>query len=89
MKHATTSVLISRSPRHGKDEFKTAVIKLFTVNDPHKTTEMPTHTFEHHNIEKVVIKGKHVDYYLEGNDLILNSAGSITIEKKGTVIFIS
>lgn len=88
MKYTTTSVLISRFPRKDDNEFKTASIKLFKVNDPHKTTELPTKTLEYANIEKIIIKKKDVEYYLEGNDLILNNVNELVIEKKGSYITI-
>jgi hypothetical protein len=86
MKYTTKSVLIARMPRIGENEFKTASIKLFKINDAHKTEELPTETFEYENIEKIIIKNIEIDYYLEGNDLIINNLEEINIEKKGNVI---
>ena len=89
MKYKTQSVLISRTPRKEGAEFKTAVVKLFDINCAHKTTELPKETLEFENIEKVCIKKKHVDYFLEGNDLILNDVGEVTVEQKDSVVEIS
>ncbi len=89
MKYQTKSVLVTRLPRKGDNEFKTASIKLFKINDPHKTSEFPTKDLEFESIEKIVIKGVEVDYYLEGNDLILNNLKNIDIEQKGSIIEIS
>ena len=85
----TKSLLVTRMPRTKEGEFKTASIKLFKINDPHKTDELPSKTFEYSNVEKVLLKNiKEVDYYLEGNDLIINNLEEIEIEKKGTTIAI-
>ena len=86
MEYKTKSVLVTRLPRIGDNEFKTASIKLFKINDPHKTDELPDKTFEYPNIEKIVIKNIELDYYLEGNDIIINNLEDIEIEQKGTII---
>ena len=86
MKYKTKSILVTRMPRKGDSEFKTASIKLFKVNDPHKTTELPTKMLEYDNIEKILLKNLNIDYYLEGNDIIINNLQEIDIEKKGSVI---
>jgi len=86
MKYKTKSILITRLPRKGDNEFKTASIKLFKVNDPHKTTEFPTKELEYDNVEKVILKKFKINYFLEGNDLIINDLKSINIEKKKNII---
>lgn len=88
MKYKTKSVVIGRMPRKGNNEFKTAFIKLFDENDAHKTSKMPTKEFEYPNIEKVVINKKGINYFLEGNDIVLNDVGEISVEKKGNVIVV-
>ena len=89
MKYKTKSVLVTRMPRVEDNEFKTASIKLFSINNAHKTEELPVESFEYPNIEKIVIKGIAIDYYLEGNDLIINNLSEINIEKKDTIIELS
>ena len=86
MKYKTKSVLIARLPRKGDNEFKTASIKLFKINNPHMTQELPDKQLEYEDIEKIVIKNKTLNYFLEGNDLIINELKEITIEKKGSTI---
>jgi hypothetical protein len=88
MKYPTKSVLVTRLPRRDNDEFKTASIKLFDINDAHKTDELPTESLEFPNIEKIIIKGMELDYYLEGNDIIINNLEEISIEQSGSVITI-
>jgi len=86
MKYKTKSILITRLPRKGDNEFKTASIKLFNVNDPHKTTEFPKKELEYDNIEKVILKKMKINYFLEGNDLIINDLKAINIDKKKNII---
>ena len=89
MKHKTKSVLVTRMARYDdekKNEFKNALVKLFNINDPHKTSELPTKEFKFVNIEKVILKNLEIDYYLEGNDLILNNLEEIEIEQKDTIV---
>jgi hypothetical protein len=74
------SLLICRKPRtHEKDDFKTACVKLFKVNNPHTTGALPTNEVEYANVEKVVIKGFTVQDILEGNDLIINDVGEVSV----------
>ena len=87
--HKTKSILVARFPRKGENEFKTALIKLFDVNNPHMTKELPIESFEYENIEKIIIKNKETNYFLEGNDLVINDLEEIDIDKEGTVITIS
>ncbi|TKJ17038.1 hypothetical protein CEE44_00700 [Candidatus Woesearchaeota archaeon B3_Woes] len=89
MKYATKSVLVARLPRKGNNEFKTASIKLFEINNPHKTDQLPTENLEFENIEKIKIKNQESDYFLEGNDIIINNLEFIHIDKKGSTIELS
>ena len=79
IKVATKSALISRMPRGDKDKYKTVVIRLYDINNPHKTTEFPKKTFEFSDTEKVRIRRLNVSYYLEGNDLVINDLEEINI----------
>ncbi|MBT7903188.1 hypothetical protein HN587_04970 [Candidatus Woesearchaeota archaeon] len=78
----TKSVLISRLPRKEGDDFKTVVLKLYDINNPHKTAEFPTKTLEFANNEKVRIRRLNVSYYMEGNDIVINDLEEIYIEKR-------
>jgi hypothetical protein len=89
MKYATKSVLVTRLPRKNDNEFKTASIKLFNINNPHMTEELPIETLEYENVEKIIIKEKEVDYFLEGNDLIINNLEEVNVEKEGNIVIIS
>lgn len=82
LKFSTKSALISRLPRRDEDTYKTAVIRLYNVNNPHKTTEFPTKTIEFNDTEKVRIRRLNVSYYLEGNDLVINDLEEIYITRE-------
>ena len=72
LKLSAKSALIGRLPRKEGAKFKTAVVRLFAVNNPHKTTEFPTKTYEFSDVEKIRIRRLNVSYYLEGNDIVIN-----------------
>jgi len=83
------SILVARKPRkEEEDVFKTAIVKMFNSNDPHVTGKMPDKEEEYSNIEKVMIKGFDVKFETEGNDIILNDAGKVLIEREGSVLFL-
>ena len=88
MKLKTKSVLIGRLPRAEDKTFKTAVIRLYDVNNPHKTTEFPTKTFEYSDTEKIRIRRANVSYYLEGNDLVINDLEEIYITHTGKKLIV-
>jgi len=82
MKYESKSVLIARRKVKGRDKMPYDVdIKLFDVNDPHKTTSFPTQTIEFPEAERVTIIGFKVDYWSLGNDVVINDAGKFEIEK--------
>ncbi|MFC1723410.1 hypothetical protein ACFL0V_04695 [Nanoarchaeota archaeon] len=88
IKMAAMSVLIGRLPRRDGDKFKTAVIRLYNVNNPHKTTEFPLKTYEFNDIEKVRLMRLNMSYYLEGNDMVINDLDEIYIVHEGNKLFI-
>lgn len=88
LKLPTKSVLIGRLPRKEGDKFKTVVIRLYNVNNPHKTTEFPTKTYEFTNTEKVRLRRLNVSYYVEGNDIVINDLEEIFITTEETRLII-
>ncbi|MFH1668561.1 MAG: hypothetical protein ABIA62_01395 [Candidatus Woesearchaeota archaeon] len=88
LKIVAKSALIGRLPRKEGDKFKTAVIRLYDVNNPHKTTEFPKKTFEFTNTEKVRIRKLSASYYLEGNDLVINDLEELDITHEGNKLVI-
>ncbi len=88
IKVVTKSALIGRLPRKEGSKFKTAVVRLFTVNNPHKTTEFPVRTYEFDDMEKIRIIRLNVSYYLEGNDLVINDLDEIYIIHEGNKLIV-
>ena len=88
LKISTKSALISRLPREEGRTFKTAAIRLYDVNNPHKTTEFPVKTYEFSDIEKVRIRRLNVSYYLEGNDIVINDLDEIFITHTGNKLVV-
>jgi hypothetical protein len=73
--------MLSRKPRKDlADEFKTSIIALFNVNNPHKTGDEPSKILEFPNMEKVRVRNLNLSFYLEGNDIVINDLRSIDLE---------
>jgi hypothetical protein len=81
IKIQTTSVLISRQDdEKNENMYRTAVLRLFKVNNPHKRKNVfPTHVFRFSNIEKVRVRRLNVSYYLEGPDIVVNDLEELYI----------
>lgn len=88
IKIEATCAIVSRKPEEKDDDFKTAVIGLYTENNPHKKGLFPFMTYEFTNIEKIRLKGLNVSYYLEGNDLIINDLEELMILKEKTFLIL-
>ncbi|MDO8642076.1 MAG: hypothetical protein Q7R76_00595 [Candidatus Woesearchaeota archaeon] len=74
------SLMVGRKPRIGTNKYKTAIVNLFTKNNPHKTGEVPKEMLEYPNIEKVRINDLiNISYYLEGNDIVINDLDEVHI----------
>lgn len=83
-----TCAIVSRKPAVGDDEYKTATIGIYEVNNPHKQAKFPTVIYEFTNIEKVRIKSINLSYYLEGNDLIINDLEELYIIREGSMLIL-
>lgn len=84
------SVIVGRMPRKKPEEFKTAFIKAFSTLDPF-TADFPVKEFEYSNIEKVVFlhNDPNLEYFTEGNDLVIRGISQVTVERKGSIVEIS
>ncbi|MBN1792944.1 hypothetical protein JW826_04655 [Candidatus Woesearchaeota archaeon] len=86
----TTSVLLSRMVKGSKDDdFKTAIFRFFSRNNPHLQEGFPNKIIQYTNTEKVRIMGLNVSYYLEGNDIVINDLEEVTLSHEGTKIFLT
>ncbi|MFO8016146.1 MAG: hypothetical protein R6U32_03510 [Candidatus Woesearchaeota archaeon] len=79
-RYKTKCAMLGRKPKQREGEFKTAVIALHEVNNPHKSGETPTKVLEFPNMEKVRVRNLNMSYYLEGNDIIINDLKELTLE---------
>jgi hypothetical protein len=85
MKQKAKCIIVSRTKREFKtdDLGRPCNVALFNINDAHKTTEAPIKILQFKNIEKVVVKGLRVDFFLAGNDLIINKLRDLDISLEG------
>jgi hypothetical protein len=89
-KYKTKSVIIGRKKRKDKTrDDHPCFITLFSVNDPHKSGEVPDKILDYENIHKLVIKGCDINYLLAGNDLVINDLEYIEVEVDGPHIYIN
>ena len=88
IKLAVKSALVSRIRGSKDDEFMTAVIRLFKINNPHKTQEFPLVVYKFTNMEKVRVRRLNVSYYLEGNDVVINDLDEIFLIQDGSKLTI-
>lgn len=88
MRYEVKSVIFGRKPRLDGDEFKCAFFKLYNSSNPLQD-EFPSQELDFPNIEKVEIRNLAVDYYLEGNDLIIENISAITITQDKNTLSLS
>ncbi len=82
MKYKAKSVMVGRVKDKENEDYPYFIqIKLFNVNDAHKTTEVPTKILEYHNAMSVVMTGIPVKYLPRGSDLILNDVEEVEVEE--------
>ncbi len=87
MKYKAKCVIVGRKKNKAKENYS-ALISLFHKNDAHLEGEVPEHVIELEDIEKIIITGLEVDYFLLGNDLVLNNVDYVEMEQKGKVIYL-
>ncbi len=84
MKYKAKSIMVCRKkdPSVGEDDMPYMVeVKLFKVNDAHKTTEVPFKHLEFTKTMSVVFKGHEVKYLPRGSDLVLNNLKEVSIKR--------
>jgi len=88
--HPAKSVVIGRMPRAKKeDPYKTAFIKLYSELEPLKSDSFPQKELTYSNIERVVFRNVTMDYFLEGNDLVVEPVNSVEIEQVDRKIYLT
>ncbi len=84
MKYKAKSIIVCRRKDSSEDdEYPYMVeVKLFKINDAHKTTEVPFKTLEFREVMSVVFKNHDVKYLPRGSDLVLNDLKKFNIIKE-------
>jgi hypothetical protein len=85
MRYECKSVVFGRKPRKEGNEFKTAFFKIFSKNKP-LNEEFPEKELDFPNIEKVEVRNENLDYYLEGNDLVIDHISAININQTSNTL---
>ncbi len=80
MKYKAKSLILGRMGKRDEDGKGPVFVRLFSVNDPHKTTEAPLKFLEFQKIQKIIIKGMDVNYLIGGSDIFANDLEEIEIE---------
>ena len=87
MKYDAQSVVFGRKPRQEGDEFKTAFFKIYANPRPFEQS-FPEKELDFPNVEKVELRNEDMDYYLEGNDLVIDNIKSIDINQTSNSLII-
>lgn len=93
MEYKTKSLLINRLKDYehiDKDQPYNVQIKLFKINDPHLTPELPIECIDFEDISEVYVDGfKEMKFLPVGNDLVINNLSKVKIDKKKDKVYIS
>jgi hypothetical protein len=83
MKYKAKSIIVCRRKDNpDNDEYPYLIeVKLFKINDAHKTTEVPFKTLEFKNVMSVVFKNREVKYLPRGSDIIVNDLSEFSISQ--------
>ena len=85
MRYEAKSVVFGRKPREEGSEFKTAFFKVYSQIKPLEGA-FPEQEIDFKNIEKIEIRGEDLDYFLEGNDLVLDNINAINIDQTSNTL---
>jgi hypothetical protein len=86
--YKTKSVVIGRK-KAGEDKYN-CIINLFESNNPHLNNEIPKDCLEYENINHIIFtETKILEYFLLGNDIVINNLSSIKIEQKDNKLTIT
>lgn len=88
MNYAAKSIIVGRKPRVDENEFKTAFVKIYDKPNPLTIEDFPPKELDIPNIEKVVFNTQ-LEYYLEGNDIVLDNLESVDVEVEGSTVTIT
>ncbi|MFP4112072.1 MAG: hypothetical protein ACLFUO_03660 [Candidatus Woesearchaeota archaeon] len=87
MQYETKSALIARK-KIDEDKYN-CIVNLFDINNPQESKEAPKTPLEFEDIDHVEIDCRKINFYLLGNDIVLNDLSSIEIEQDENVLRIN
>lgn len=85
MRYEGKSVVFGRKPRAEESEFKTAFFKIYSKVKP-LDEDFPEQELDFPNIEKIEMRNEDLDYYLEGNDLVIDNISAINIDQTSNTL---
>lgn len=85
MRYEGKSVVFGRKPRLEGSEFKTAFFKIYSKVKP-LDEDFPEQELDFPNIEKIEMRNQDIDYYLEGNDLVIDNINAINIDQTSNTL---
>ena len=71
-KYKAKSFILGRTGKRDEEGRGPVFVRLFNVNDPHKTTEAPLKFLDFEKIQKIVLKAMDVNYLIGGSDIFAN-----------------
>lgn len=80
MRYTTKSIIIGKMGKRDEEGKSPVFVHLFSINNPHKTDQVPDEFLEFEAIQKVVIKGLDLTYLIGGSDLLVNDLEYIECE---------
>ena len=81
MKYETKSIIMGRKKRASPNDTKHPFfISLFSINDPHKSGQVPDKIIDYPKVDRVDVTGLNVSYLLGGNDIVINDLEYIEVE---------
>jgi hypothetical protein len=89
MKYNAKSLIIGRKKRKSEDdELSPCFIALFTINNPHKSGQVPDKILDFDAVETVKIIGLNSEFELTGSDIVIDNLIELDISETKNIISI-
>ncbi|MBN2421393.1 hypothetical protein JXB27_03895 [Candidatus Woesearchaeota archaeon] len=82
MNYKAKSLILGRTGKRDEQGRGPVFVRLFGVNDPHKTTEAPLNFLDFEKVQKIVLKGMDVNYLIGGSDIYANDLEEVDITEE-------
>jgi len=82
MLYKAKSLILGRTGKRDELGRGPVFVRLFDVNDPHKTTEAPSKFLDFEHVQKIVLKGMDLNYLIGGSDLFANDLTEVEITEE-------